>query len=719
MYSDKSIWEKLATYSANGKDANLTKLKPSERLLKEIESFGFNMTELATVLKTQGHQLILSCAGSGKTTALVFKVIFDQKTGFATKVVEVNNNPVRIPEKTWVCTFLRSGAEELKSSLVRWQHRLHCRDTSESIEFSTLHAEFKRALNSMSVVTNIISDSENVTLLKEVVKSYALTNANGKPLNSDDIHNLQGALTYTRNRLDNKKYQHDVYDEMNIGPSIIEAVLRDWKSLRRVKGYYDFEDLQEQLYDECYVRENQEVINYLASRYAFIYIDEFQDTSQIQYALLKVYGRSAKQVVAIGDDDQTIYSWRGSYNGIITHDFIEDFSPIRNNLSINFRCPSNILNAIKPSIAFNKNRFDKDLKAAKEGGKVRYGEFVSYKSMVKSLCDLVYDDVKNGLSVAVLCRVNSDGLMPALILDRMREINFSISGDGMTLDSYIGRMVCNIVKLFTENTSPSVKAALNLLTWDSYCINNLMKVCKNNNLSIWTVDKKDLSYSCPSISQRILQWRGYKESGGEIYALKMVLEDYRVNIFTKNTQFNNVMKSVISSVETLLNYSDYETVEEFLIELNDINERLKGRRKKSSASVKIATVHEFKGKEADSVYVWNDTMGVYPYMGTEEIEDELEEERRIHYIACTRARQISTIMCMNYSTIERSMFLDEMDLSNSENISPKASGSFSKKTAPVDGLELDKNMREFYKKASIEKALDAMEDDRLSRSGYM
>src|SRR5699024_3939760 len=146
--------------------------------------------------------------------------------------------------------------------------------------------EFKRALNSMSISTNIISESDNSKCLREVLKAYALKNADGRPLNADNIRDLMGALTYTRNRLDSQRYTNEVYDELNIGSSIIDAILRDWKAERRKAGYWDFEDLQEKLYEECYVRNNQDVINYLSGRYNFIYIDEFQDTSQIQYALV-------------------------------------------------------------------------------------------------------------------------------------------------------------------------------------------------------------------------------------------------------------------------------------------------------------------------------------------------------------------------------------------------------------------------------------------------
>ena len=148
--------------------------------------------------------------------------------------------------------------------------------------------------------------------------------------------------------------------------------------------------------------------------------------------------------------------------------------------------------------------------------------------------------------------------------------------------------------------------------------------------------------------------------------MRYVLQYYRLNVFTKPNQFNDVVKSVISSVETLLDYYNYDCVEDFLNELQDINERLKARKKKVGTQVRIATVHEFKGKEADSVYIWNDSEGIFPYRDAEGNFEQFEEERRIHYIACTRAREVSTVMYLRSKPGE---FVKEMDLSNAENIS--------------------------------------------------
>ena len=687
---------------SNVQEGSPKPLKPSEKLLQDIKGYGYDISQLEAVLKTKGNQLIVSSAGSGKTTSIEFKIIYDLKSGRSTVLKNINGNSVRVPDKIWVATFLKTGADELRSSYRKWCSNLHCADMSQVMQFSTLHAEFKRALNAMGLVTDIISDSDNRRLLKKVLRVYNIKSPTRGILTEDDIGVIQSSLTRTRNMLDSNRYSSDTYEDYSLVPQLIDCILRDWKNERIIQDKVDFEDLQEILYDYCYNKEDEKVINFLSGRYNFIYIDEFQDTSQIQYALLKIYCSDAKQVIAIGDDDQTIYSWRGSDNSIITEKFMQDFKPTRNDLSVNFRCPSNILNAIKPSIECNIHRFDKTLKSHKDGGIVRVGKYYGYHQMAMTLGDLVHKDLEEGMSVAVLCRVNSDGLLPALFFDKIGKFTYSISGGGMTLDSYIGRLAIAIVKLFTESCTPDVQRVLKMLTWNSYGIDRLISICKTNHVSIWSVDREDLIYSCPEVANRILSWREFRKTAGDLAALKLVLQEYRVDVFIKDSQFNDVIRSVLISIESLLDYYNYESVDDFLMELEDINERLKARQKTKRCQVQIATVHEFKGKEADSVYVWNDSEHVFPYKRAISVE-ELEEERRVHYIACTRARQKNTIM---YLSDKEGSFVKEMDLSNAEYLKGKTSGILNK--VVTEDSEMLKGLEAFEKNAAIADSSDGV-----------
>ena len=268
----------------------------------------------------------------------------------------------------------------------------------------------------------------------------------------------------------------------------------------------------------------------------------------------------------------------------------------------------------------------------------------------------------------------------------------------MSLNSYMGRLAISIVKLFTEKSTPDVKRALEQLCWNSYGINGLINTFKaNRKMDIWNIGEEDLRYSCPEIADVIMSWRYMRETMGDIAALKLVLEQYRTQVFTTDTSFNEVMRSVLQSFESFLDYYSYSDVEEFLEDLSDINDRLLAREKKSRVKVRIATVHEFKGKEAESVYIWNDSTDVFPHKDNKDSYLALEEERRVHYIACTRAKEISTIM---YIRGKQGEFVKEMDLSGAEELKGETKGLIKK--AVERAIEETEGLRRFEKAVSAD-----------------
>lgn len=679
-----SLFDELESFTSNLEQAptkTVTKAptyvkkkdSASERFLETISAMGYDLAELEGVLRTWGNQLVLSCAGSGKTTSTIFKLIYGIKTGKLTKKVEINGNTVRTVAKVWVSTFLNSGARELKYELSKWNKKLGYMDVSDSITFSTLHAEFKAVLNSLGVVTNFIDEKDNTKILKNIANRFGVRK-NGKPLTSDDLRDLEGALTYSRNRLDAKRYSNITYKEFNLTAIEIDAIIFEWANARRASGQCDFEDLQDILYTLIYDEQRQDVIDFIADRYEFIFVDEFQDTSQKQYAILKAYMLGAKQIVAVGDDDQTIYSWRGSDHNIITHDFIEDFNPTISKLSTNFRCPANILDAIVPSIELNSNRLDKSIRAAKEGGELFIGRYHSYNDMVKGLVDGIYRDIADGMDVAVICRENIDGLLPAIMLDRDGRFSYSISGQGMTLSPYMVKQAISIIRLVTEKTSNNVANVLKQLTFNNWEINSMLSALKNNNESIWDAPMEDIEYSCPSISGVLEEWknvhRTFKEGKiTEMDFVEYLLAYYHNFVYTprvgmKDSIYNERMRSILSTLIVLVNSGEFTSASDLLYELDEINLRLQSRLKQKNAEVKIVTVNEFKGKEIDSAYPWNVVIDVFPHKKATS-QEELEEERRMFYIACTRGKKRTTIMTI---VGREGMFLHEMDLSTAEEL---------------------------------------------------
>ena len=285
--------------------------------------------------------------------------------------------------------------------------------------------------------------------------------------------------------------------------------------------------------------------------------------------------------------------------------------------------------------------------------------------MVKKLNELIYQDISDRMNVAIICRENSDGLLPAMMLDRDGRFSFSISGEGMSLNSYMVKQAMNVVRLVSEKATSGVASALKQLTYSTWEVDSLVSALKNSGETIWNVPMDEVSYSCPSISGILEEWRNVYRSIEEGKISEMDLVEYLLSyyhnfVYEKESTYNMRMRSILSSFVVLVRSDGFSSASEFLYELNEMNLRLQSRMKLNNVDIRIVTVHEFKGKEVDSGYVWNDSFEVFPHKKAE-TQEELEEERRNHYIACTRPKKRLTIMTIQG---KEGMFISEMDLTN-------------------------------------------------------
>lgn len=622
--------------------------EPIGYLLNALNKDGYNLDELEPIIRDKGSQLIEAGAGTGKTTQLIFKIQADIISGEATKIVSIpGGQAMRVLDKIFVGTFLNTGAKELRDALFKVQKKYGYLSTAGDISFSTLHAEFKRALNGMGVITNMISAAESRTMLRKVLSTYNVTREDGKPLTSDDYRIIEGIFTYVRNRLDNQRYNVKACEDYGLTPTIIDGILNTMKQMRWASNLMDFEDLQEVLYEG--LKTNQAVRDYVVGRYKYMYLDEFQDTSQIQYEIIKYYAVGLKKIIVIGDSDQCIYTWRGSDVNIIGKRFEEDFKPHVFTLTRNYRCPENILNPIINSIEVNEFRHEKTLRSAHEGGELYPYMFRSYSEMLKTMMEGIESDVRNGKSVAVLCRTNFEGMIPAFYLEEKRICTFSISGDNMTMSSPLPRKLLAVTSLFMEKSSANVKQTLEMFVpsrRDVWKVSELVKVLKNNRKGVFDIPMEDIEYSCRFLVPLIRELKDLLEQDKTgMAALRTLYLLLKFKVFDGSSAYCDSARAYIDMLLLIIDSHDFTDVYDFREYIDEINERLKGRIGKSNVGVQVATVHESKGKEWDSVYIWNDSEGSFPSSQCDmDNQEQVEEERRIHYIAWTRARKKLTVL---------------------------------------------------------------------------
>lgn len=609
-------------------------ISATDRFISTLKDY--DLTQVLPIMENVGNALVVSAAGSGKTTALSFKIGYDFCNGRITPLTDKS-----VIQPIWLGTFLRSGSEDLRRSIKSIEDNIKF-PLSMYMEISTIHAEFYRVCKYLGYSGTVISEPENRAIFKNILRKH-------KRVSDDEEDRL-----YTKSQKIRGSLEYD---------SFLSPIINEVKSVRNAKGLIDFSDMEEYLYQTAVIEERPEIINFLNSRYRRIYLDEFQDVSHIQYEILKVYakglGIGSKNrvddcqngcIIAIGDDDQSIYSWRGADPSYIIDKFAPDYKANIYHLDVNYRTPENILKAVVPSIVKNRHRLNKNIAAFKKGGMVRYIDNRDYFTAIGALPRLVRDDVISGRSTAVLVRNNSDAISAAVAL-LSNSISVGLSNIDMTYSGRYGKRIYGLYKLFKGSVSKEALYGLDLVATPKGA-QAIRPFISQERHVFWDIEPDDsiLNTILPSIkrSYRVLQ-KAYKvgwDTNSFVTALGYIVDDY---MSYKNSNSLRI-SSVVSSLMYIASIS--KSFEDFSLRVEMIKQSLYSDLQFPTPQVIVATVHEFKGREADSVYMWDDTDHYSK-------NEDLEEERRVHYIGCTRAREIETIFTIHG---KENRFLKEMDL---------------------------------------------------------
>lgn len=632
-----------------------------------LEDMGMNLNELRPILDCDDTMLALAGAGAGKTTMLNLYLIKNLISGKMMKTRRIQtvygDTLVQMPANILISTFLRSGAQELQESFRTWCLKLGLSGIDHTtINFRTIDAEVYSALKDMGVRVEILEDE--ISLIRQVMRDLNIrsNNSTTRSASIDEVTDVAQIISYARNRLDDKRFDQPLMQEYNIDALMLSLMLENYQKLRRLSGKQDFADLSEMLLEAVMLNPN--VKQFIENRYDFVLVDEFQDTSQLQYELLKVYFGGAERILAVGDDDQTIYSWRGSDINIITTRFEEDYKPVIKQLTTNYRCGANILNPIIPSIEKNSNRHPKRLRAHREGGEVN----VVMNGDVNHLFESIKTDLLEKRSVGVVARVNADLLIPAMILELDGNVNFSIS-KSVTMNNRMGKQVFGVIELLTKRYTESFEEQLRIFLprkfwYEAEKVSNVLMA--NRSYTLYNLPLEDLEKSVPNLYP-FLEGLFTASKVSPVEGYTYILSYMAQYVFTGDSLYAKKAKDLVYFVKRLIeehNILKGKSIHEIEMLFKDIlPDKLSNRaRYAGKADVKLTTVHDAKGKEWDSVYIWNNVDGAFPNVvgGRDLTDDEYEEERRVHYIAWTRAKNKLTVYT---DPLRMGDFLKECDMS--------------------------------------------------------
>ena len=584
-----------------------------------------NDKQLEAVKCTEGPLLVLAGAGSGKTRVLTTRIAY--------LIKEKNVDPYNI----LAITFTNKAAKEMKDRIIKL-----IGNVGYNMQISTFHSfglsiikENYKLLGYKNNFTILDSD-DSLTLIKKIMKDL---NIDVKLFNPKAIRN---SISSAKSEL----ISPDGYSKY-VGNEFEEKVLDVYKQYQdRLfnNNALDFDDLLMKPIE--LLKKEKDVLEKYQERFKYILIDEYQDTNEAQYKLTNMLAQKYKNICVVGDDSQAIYSWRGAnYRNILN--FEKDYKNTKTvYLEENYRSTKTILNAANDVIKNNIDKKDKNLWTNNEEGlKINYKRTSNEKEealyVTEEIEKLLKED--NELKdIAVLYRTNAQSrVMEEAML--AKNIPYKVIGSFYFYNrKEIKDLISYLKVLYNSNDDTSLlrvinvpKRGIGLKTIENLSIKALTErksiyevidsgkeiIFKN---LIEDIKKEAENLSLTELVDLVLNKSGIKQ---ELIDEKSIEADIRLENLE---EFKSITKNF---EETYGEISLSDFLEEITL-VSDVEEH-----KKNEDVVTLMTIHSAKGLEFKNVFIIGLEEGVFPHKNSFDAREDLEEERRLCYVAITRAKK--------------------------------------------------------------------------------
>lgn len=602
--------------------------------------------EQRQVVKAYGQPVsIVACAGAGKTTTLIAKLLY----------LELEHGVK--PYEMLAISYTKKAVEEIEK---RYNSaRLKMNLPKYSPVFTTFHALFRRILQSVDEYkdVNVVDSTSYIYPLLPVLGGRGISDST----KYDTVSNILRFRSYAINRgytltgedLEPSRLKEAEYLGMDFGESNYYKIVEAYNQLKKENGDLDFDDLQglcvDVLTNPLY---KDQLLSEFAGAYSSILIDEYQDISPVQNKVMSLLIQEigSQGLIVIGDDDQCIYKFRGAEPDIILDFEFTHMNAKRLHLATNYRCPYNILNFVAPSIETNKKRVSKDLQAAKPGGLVGY---IDTKDGYESFIEEVrqdYLEMGHQDDLAILVRNNNQR---TLIADMLARSNMRVDIQSMNWSLYESSVYKRLTGIIR-----TIKRSDNYRFANDYWIYAPAMRRDEANVYLrketdWIEDvyngRLDLGYTRNDIIKSILQGDDAVEL--LTLAFSLVKDHYRSG---SRRGFYN-MDRIHETYNYILDIAKNRTYKEFLEKNKQVKATLNGQIG-GIQTLGIYTMHGVKGLEFKNVYIFNAT-DQYMIRGDKaESVETIEEERRLFYVAVTRAMEKVVFV---HSSRESALFVDE------------------------------------------------------------
>ena len=611
-------------------------------------SIEFNEEQKKIIEHVSGPLLCIAGPGSGKTTSII------------ERVVHMTHNGVN-PNNILVVTFTKAAAEDMKKKYERKT------DAKSGVVFGTIHSfcfTVLRKYNDKKYnVSNIITDIEQRDFFRSQIKPLRI-----EWIDQDYIiSSIIGAISNIKNN--------------GVDPNSIEVEgCSNEKFIEIYGAYEDFKEENDKLdYDDMLFLTNKlfenniEILDYWRDRYSHIIVDEFQDTNELQSKILYDLAYPRNNICIIGDDDQSIYMFRGAMPRIMLQFEKQYPNCTKVILNKNYRSEPEIVNATKKLIEHNKVRFDKPLVAVKSGsGKIENLSFSNRDREITKVIKIIKDKQREGTplsSIAILYRTNNQAqqvvqsLIKADIPFYTYEMVINIYNHWIFRDIMLFKKVvdgtCTINEFLAIINRPNKFVSRKILPI-KYSEDGVMK-CSLKMPHEWQQKRmfEDLSDWYFSIHKMEKQTPyQFIETIRKDLKYDKFIEEYAEKNKLDKSQFFDVIDDIQESAEPFRSFDEWMPFVDN--EIKTFKDKMKSKSKENS--VTLSTMHRSKGLEWDNVIIIDANEDITPYYKAESA-DEMEEERRMFYVAATRAKEnliICSIEKRNKTKMVLSRFVEEM-----------------------------------------------------------
>ncbi|MCR5272391.1 MAG: ATP-dependent helicase [Lachnospiraceae bacterium] len=600
-------------------------------------------SQLKAIRHGEGPMLVLAGPGSGKTFVV-------------TKRVENLINEYKVsPGKILVITFTRTAAGEMRDRFLTMNP--DCR----GVTFGTFHAVFFMILKNAYGYTaeNIIREDERFFIMKNLIRQLKLE--------YEDENDFIGNIFSEISLIKNTGIELSNYYSTSCGTDEFRRLYVGYDKALRRTNKIDFDDMLTFTYELFDMR--KDILAMWQRKFEYILIDEFQDVNKVQYDIALMLAGKRANLFMVGDDDQSIYRFRGADPKIMLN-IKDDFKNLKTvNLSVNYRCPENITDVAMQLISQNSARYEKDIISRNQGGRVvrRLFEDQWKESdfIIKKLREYEDDGIDLN-NVAVLFRVNTGC---RLIAEKFTEYNITFQMRD-SFPSIYDHWMAKDIFAYMDIAHGSRKREDFLLI-----INRPKRYISRESLEYSEVafDVWQAFYSeQPWIEKRI------EDLQKDLKFIKKLSPFAAVNYIRKSVGYDEFIKEYATFrhinkdelfdtldelTESAKPFDTYEKWLEHIVEFKDIQKKNK-EMNPNTDGVSLLTFHSAKGLEFEKVFIIDMNEDVIPYKKAVLPED-IEEERRMLYVGMTRA--ISELYLLSAKKIhgkeaDDSQFLYEMDM---------------------------------------------------------